>query len=224
MNLQSLRSGKGASTALLALLMLIVVGTLVFKPSELIPAQEWGAALESKGGVGMLLFLIVGVLSTSIGLPRQMVAFIGGIAYGVVPGVLLSLCAAILGCYLTVNLSRRLFAAKVAHRYPKVISKLQLFLKDDVFIKVLVLRLQPLGTNLLTNLCVGFTRISIRDFLIASAIGYVPQMLVFALLGSGIRVGSNVQLVLSAVLLVISLLLGFLLYRRHTMRVSNDAQ
>ncbi|MFT4728746.1 MAG: putative membrane protein YdjX (TVP38/TMEM64 family) [Granulosicoccus sp.] len=222
MNLHSFSSGRGASTVLLALLILIVVGTLVFKPSELIPAQEWGVALESKGGVGMLLFLVVGVLSTSIGLPRQLVAFIGGIAYGVVPGVLLSLCAAILGCYLTVNLSRWLFAAKVARRYPNVISKLQLFLKDDVFIKVLVLRLQPLGTNLLTNLCVGFTKISIRVFLIASAVGYVPQMLVFALLGSGIRVGSNVQLILSAVLLVISLLLGFLLYGRHRERVSGD--
>jgi uncharacterized membrane protein YdjX (TVP38/TMEM64 family) len=224
MNLQSIRSGKGASTALLALLILIVVGTLVFKPSEWIPAQEWGLALESKGGVGMLLFLIVGALSTSIGLPRQMLAFIGGIAYGVVPGVLLSLCAAILGCYLTVNLSRWLFAENVTRRYPQVIAQLQLFLKDDVFIKVLVLRLQPLGTNLLTNLCVGFTAIPIRVFLAASAVGYVPQMLVFALLGSGIRVGSSFQLVLSAVLLVISLLLGFLLYRRHRERAVDKAK
>jgi uncharacterized membrane protein YdjX (TVP38/TMEM64 family) len=222
MNFQSIRSNKGASTALLVLLMLIVVGTLVFKPSELIPAQEWGLALESKGRVGMLLFLIFGALATSIGLPRQMVAFIGGIAYGVVTGVLFSLCAAIAGCYLTVNLSRWLFSAKVAQRYPKVIAQLQSFLKEDVFIKVLVLRLQPLGTNLLTNVCVGFTAIPIRVFLTASAVGYIPQMLVFALLGSGIRVGSNFQLMLSAVLLVISILLGYLLYRRHRQRVVDD--
>ncbi|MFT5894133.1 MAG: putative membrane protein YdjX (TVP38/TMEM64 family) [bacterium] len=223
MNLQSIRSGKGTSTALLVLLILIVVGTLVFKPSELIPAQEWGVALESEGSAGMLLFLAVGILSTSIGLPRQMLAFIGGIAYGVVPGVFLSLCAAILGCYLTVNLSRWLFSERVAQRYPNVIAQLQSFLKEDVFIKVLVLRLQPLGTNLLTNVCVGFTAIPIGVFLAASALGYVPQMLVFALLGSGIRVGSNAQLFLSAVLLVISILLGVLLYRRHRGRTTDEA-
>ena len=221
MNLQSIRSSKGATTTLLVLLVLIVVGTVVFKPSELIPAQEWGLALESKGLAGMLLFLIVGTLATSIGLPRQMVAFIGGIAYGVVTGVLFSLCAAIIGCYLTVNLSRWLFAATVAQRYPKVIAQLQSFLKQDIFMKVLVLRLQPLGTNLLTNVCVGFTAIPIKVFLAASAVGYIPQMLVFALLGSGIRVGSNVQLMLSAVLLVISILLGYLLYRRHRDRVAD---
>jgi len=207
----------------MALLIIIVVGALVLKPSELIPAEKWGIALESKGGIGMLLFLVAGTLATSIGLPRQMVAFIGGIAYGVVPGVLLSLCAAIVGCCLTVNVSRWLFAAKLAARYPTFIAKLQAFVKDDVFIKVLVLRLQPLGTNLLTNLCVGFTDIPIRIFLLASAVGYIPQMIVFALLGSGIRVGSNTQLILSGVLLVISVLLGILLYRRHRERTVDDA-
>lgn len=166
----------------------------------------------------MLMFLFVGVLSTSIGLPRQMVAFIGGIAYGVITGVVLSLCAAILGCYLTVNLSRWLFAESIASRFPAFIAKLQRFIKDDVFMKVLVLRLQPLGTNLLTNVCVGFTTIPLKVFLTASAVGYIPQMLVFALLGAGIRVGSRVQLALSIILLIISLLLGFFLYRRHTRR------
>jgi uncharacterized membrane protein YdjX (TVP38/TMEM64 family) len=222
MNSKSIRTGKGASTAFLILLILIVVGTLIFKPSEWIPAQEWGIALESKGSIGMLIFLLIGMLSTSIGLPRQMVAFIGGIAYGVLPGVLLSLCAAICGCYLTVNGSQRMFSAQVAQRYPKIIEQLKLFIKEDVFIKVLVLRLQPFGTNLLTNICVGFTAIPIKTFLAASAIGYVPQMLVFALLGSGIRVGSNFQLALSGILLVISVLLGFLLYRRHKKRVAGE--
>ena len=213
---------KSASTALIALLILIVAGTLIFKPSELIPAQAWGVALESKGSVGMLLFVTVGTLATSIGLPRQMVAFIGGIAYGVVSGVLLSLCAAILGCFLTVKLSKWLLASKVSRRYPRVIEKLQLFIKDDVFFKVLVLRLQPLGTNLLTNVCVGFTTIPLKVFLASSAVGYIPQMLVFALLGSGIRVGSRFQLGLSVVLMVISLLLGFVLYRRHQNRCKSD--
>ena len=223
MKFRTIRTGKVISTAFFVLLIAIVVVTLVFKPSEWIPAEQWGAALESKGLMGMLFFLVFGALATSIGLPRQMVAFIGGIAYGVFTGVFLSLCAAISGCFLTVKLSRWLFADRIAQRYPKIVAQLQSFVKDDVFIKILVLRLQPLGTNLLTNVCVGFTSIPIKLFLAASAVGYIPQMLVFALLGSGIRVGSNFQLVLSAVLLLISIVLGYLLYRRHRERVAEGA-
>ena len=211
-------TGRVVSTAFFALLLVIVVGTLVFKPSEWIPAEQWGTALESKGGIGMVFFLVFGMLATSVGLPRQMVAFIGGIAYGVTSGVLLSLSAAILGCYLTVTVSRCFFAQKVTRRFPKAIARLQLFVKEDAFMKVLVLRLQPLGTNLLTNVCVGFTQIPIKLFLAASAIGYVPQMLVFTLLGSGIRVGSSFQLILSGIMLLVSLALGYLLFRRHRAR------
>jgi len=166
----------------------------------------------------MLFFVFVSMLSTAIGLPRQMVAFIAGLAYGVVPGVLLSLLAAISGCYLTVQTSKRFLANTVINQYPSFINKLDKLLVDDVFAKILILRLQPLGTNLLTNVCVGFTAIPLKVFLAASAVGYIPQMLVFALLGSGVRVGSQTQLVLSLFLLLISLVLGFVLYQRHQSR------
>jgi uncharacterized membrane protein YdjX (TVP38/TMEM64 family) len=84
-----------------------------------------------------------------------------------------------------------------------------------------VLRLQPLGTNLLTNILIGFTATPLRIFIAASAVGYIPQMLVFSLLGSGIRVGSQTQLIVSAVLLLLSLMLGAFVYRRHKARQSN---
>lgn len=207
-----------AGLGLFILLLIIVVGSILFPPADWVPAEQWGLALESEGLAGMVVFVLVGMLSTSIGLPRQLVAFIGGIAYGVGTGVFLSLCAALLGCYLTVNVSRCFFSNAILKRYPKFIGKLEALVKNDVFVKVLALRLQPLGTNLLTNVCVGFTSISMKSFMGASAVGYVPQMLVFALLGSGIRLGSSFQLLLSLVLLVISIFLGLLIYRRHTQR------
>ena len=83
-----------------------------------------------------------------------------------------------------------------------------------------MLRLQPLGTNLMTNVCIGFTSGSRWEFLLASGIGYVPQLLVFVLLGAGIRVGSEFQWVLSLVLMGVSILLGFLIFRLHKLRVA----
>ncbi len=212
------KSRQRLSIALIALLLFIVVVSLLFPPSQWIPAKVWGAQLESAGFKGMILFVLAGMLATSIGLPRQMVAFIGGLAYGVMPGVLLSFMAALLGCYLTLQVSRRFLATWVAQRYPNVVTQLDKLLRNDAFVKILILRLQPLGTNLLTNVCMGFTAVSHRVFIAASSVGYVPQMLVFALLGAGVRVGSQTQLLLSAILMLISVMLGVALYYRHRQR------
>lgn len=200
---------------LVAVLLIIIVLMIVFPPSSWVPAAEWGAWLEAKGLLGIAAFIALGALATSMGFPRQMVAFIGGVAYGVSTGLMLSLIAAIMGCCLTVIVSRRYFAAWVVKRYPNAIKQLQLVLDKDVFLKILILRLQPLGTNLLTNTCIGFTSVSLRLFLAASAVGYVPQMLVFNLLGSGVRVGSQAQLALSGALLAFSILLGLFLFKKH---------
>ncbi len=204
-----------AGIALILLLAVIIGLSIAFPPSDYIPAAQWGEALESAGFVGVIIFLVTGMLATSVGLPRQLVAFIGGLAYGVVVGLSLSLLAALCGCFLTATVSRRFFADIVNKRFPKPIATLDKFIEQDLFLKVLVLRLQPLGTNLLTNVCIGFTRASIPGFIAASAIGYVPQMLVFTLLGVGVRVDSQAQLMLSIVLLLVSVALGVLLYRRH---------
>lgn len=201
---------------LLALLAVIIVGSLVFPPDQWVPAAQWGEALHTAGAPGVVVFLVAGTLATSVGLPRQLVAFIAGLAYGTAAGLLISLVSALLGCYLTIRFSQHFLAGWVTTRFPMMVATLNRFLRRDVFLKILVLRLQPLGTNLLTNLCVGFTRISHRLFLTATAVGYIPQMLVFSLLGSGVRVGSNAQIVVSILLLCISLILGAYLYKKHT--------
>ncbi len=220
MNPASSLTNRFTAMALLAVLALIIILALFFPPSQWIPAKQWGAQLESAGLVGMLMFVGVGTLATGVGLPRQLLAFIGGLAYGIVPGLAIALMTALAGCYLTVSLSTAFFSQWVRRRYPAFISQLSNLLQNDVFIKVLMLRLQPLGTNLLTNVCIGFTSVSRWKFLLASGIGYVPQMLVFVLLGAGIRVGSEFQWVLSLVLMGVSILLGILIFRLHKLRVA----
>ena len=197
------------------LLIVIVLLSILFPAKDYLPVVQWGEALESRGLPGMAVFVLAGMCATAVGLPRQLVAFIGGLAYGVLPGLPLSLVAALLGCFITASVSYRFFRVAVLRKFPKPVAALEKLIRDDLFLKVLVLRLQPLGTNLLTNICIGFTSASMKIFLAASAIGYVPQMLVFILLGSGVRVGSQTQFALSLALLVVSVVLGVVLYRRH---------
>ena len=200
---------------LLGLLGLILFLFWRFPPADWLPVDQFGAWLDDAGFAGMLVFVLVGIATTSIGLPRQLLAFVGGFSYGVLVGVPLSLLSAIIGCLATVLFSRRFLQTLISNRYPRFIGTLDKLVAKDAFLKILILRLQPFGTNLITNVCAGFTRIRLRTFLAASLIGYVPQMLVFALMGSGVRVASGARMGVSILLLLISVALGFYLYRRH---------
>ena len=83
------------------------------------------------------------------------------------------------------------------------------------FGSTLALRLLPVGNNLALNLLAGMAGIAPVPFLAASALGYVPQTAVFALLGKGVRVDGAWQLALAAGLMAASVGIGFALLRRH---------
>lgn len=200
---------------LLSVLLLLMVALYSAPPTEWAFAPALGRTLESFGAAGILALLLSGALATAVGVPRQLLALIGGYAYGWGVAVIVGTLAATLGCYLTFRVSRRLLASRVRARWPRQVAQLDGLLADDVALKILVLRLQPLGTNMLTNITAGVAQLPVAAFIGASMVGYVPQMLVFALLGDGIRLGSTTHLVISLVLLGVSLLLGFILYRRH---------
>ncbi len=173
-----------------------------------------GEYIESLGSIGVLVFVVITALATSVGLPRQLFAFAAGFSYGIVTGVFLSSTAAIVGCAITFYCSRRWLSGRVQSRYPNAVNWLNDLLHEDVFFKIFVLRLQPLGTNLITNLCAGVTTVSAIMFLASSWLGYLPQMMVFALLGTGVRIGSNAYLLYGLAMLGLSLTIGLWLYRR----------
>lgn len=185
-------------------------------PAEWEKARQLGEFIESKGAFGALLFFIITALSTSVGLPRQLFAFAAGFAFGVLFGVLLSSFGAICGCAITFYCSRKWLSEKVVSRFPNVVSALNRVLDEDIFLKILVLRLQPLGTNMVTNLSAGVTAIPAKLFFLSSWFGYLPQMLVFCLLGAGVRLGSNTYLLYSLSMLFISMILGGWLFKKYT--------
>lgn len=209
------------ATLLVAVLLAIVL--LRSPPQEWDRARQLGEYIESIGAVGVLVFFVITALATSVGLPRQLFAFAAGFSFGIATGVMVSSFAAIIGCAMTFFCSRRWLSGLVQSRFPNALSGLNQLLHDDVFFKIFVLRLQPLGTNLVTNLCVGVTTVSAVTFLSSSWLGYLPQMLVFALLGAGVRIGSNTYLVYSLATLGLSLVIGLWLYKRAISGIDNGS-
>jgi len=219
-NLNIKLKGEMAKRRLLWLFALLVAaGLIVFlyhtPPAQWDNAKRLGEFINAQGTAGILIFLLAGAAATSIGLPRQFFAFAAGFSFGVVGGVLLSSLGAIAGCALTFCVSRRWLAGYVQKRFPGAVKNLNKLVEQDAFLKIVVLRMQPLGTNFLTNVCAGVTAISSRLFLISSWVGYLPQMIVFSLLGAGVRIGSNAYLTYSIMMLVISIAIGIWLYRRY---------
>ena len=161
----------------------------------------------------LLLFLILSI-ATSVGLPRQIAAFSCGYLFGVVSGTFLATLAAIAGCLITLTMSRYLLHRFVMNKYNKQASKVSYFFAQQTFTKALIIRLLPAGSNFITNVIAGVVKVPQKAYLLGNGIGFIPQMFIFSLAGSGLRLENSQQLMISAGLCVIAFLLGGWLYRK----------
>jgi uncharacterized membrane protein YdjX (TVP38/TMEM64 family) len=210
-------------TALVKLAVLaggLLVAGLLLREVGLAPGTGWvDRWVLGQGLVGDLVFVAIGAAATAAGAPRQGVAFLGGYALGVVQGTVLSLAAQVAGCALSYLWARAVGRGwaerRLAGRFGHRLRPLRDVLAGSPFNATLALRLLPVGNNLALNLLAGMAGVSLVPFLAGSAIGYLPQTVVFALLGKGIRVDGAWQLGLGIGLFVVSAVIGLMLLRQH---------
>lgn len=173
--------------------------------------------IKGKGIAGEVLFVALATLATGIGLPRQIVSSLAGYAFGIWLGSGLMLLGTTLGCIGSFYYARILARGPVQRKFSGRIRRLDDFLHDNTFSMTLLIRMLPVGSNVGTNLAAGVSSIRAMPFIIGSAIGYFPQTLIFALLGSGVAVDPVQSTLISVALFVGSGVLGVYLYRhfRH---------
>lgn len=171
-------------------------------------------AVRDHGLAGQAIFFAAGVLFTGFGLPRQVICFLGGYAFGFGLGTALALGATVTGCAGAFLFARLAARDLVAHRFSKRLRKADTFLARNPFSTILMIRLLPVGSNLATNLVAGVSSAGLWPFVAASAFGHLPQTVVFTLVGSGINVDPEIRISLGVVLFVISMLVGTHLYFR----------
>ena len=175
--------------------------------------------LAAAGSQGPLVFVLAGSLACAVGVPRQIVALAGGYAFGFWPALVLTLVAEMVGCAVDFAwarlLARRAAMGFLARRAGGRLERLDRFLTGRAFTATLTLRLLPVGSNVLLNLAAGVSGVAAGRFLLASAIGYVPQTVVFALAGAGAGLSSGTQFAVAIALLLVSVGLGVVLLRRQ---------
>lgn len=179
-------------------------------------SEDWiDHEVRGKGIPGELLYVAVGGLVTALAVPRHIVSFLGGYAFGLVLGTALALAATEVGCVLIFFFGRIVGRPLVSERLGARVRRIEDFLAANPFSMTLLIRLLPVGNNFATCLAAGVSRVPARPFLLGSLLGYLPLTFVFALAGSGIDMGAAPRVVFAVLFFVVFGVIGIWLYRRY---------
>jgi len=198
----------------LAVLVAIAIAIGQGYTSGLLSADWIDREVRGKGISGELLFVAVGGFATALAVPRAVVSFLGGYAFGLVQGTLLALLAEAIGCAITFVCARTFARRLVRERMGARVKRVDAFLAANPFSMTLLIRLLPVGNNFATNLAAGVSRVGALPFLLGTLAGYAPKTFVWALAGSGVETGAWMRVAVAALALLLSGALGVWLYRR----------
>ncbi|MCG8530452.1 MAG: VTT domain-containing protein [Desulfovibrionales bacterium] len=199
----------------IALLVVTIVTLRKLGIADLLEPKWVDTYIRDTGIRGVLLFIVIAASLTGMGIPRQLSAFCAGYAFGAVQGFLTAITAVTLGCFCCFWFARFLGQEAVSRKFPNHLRGINRFLESSPFQTAMIIRLLPVGSNLATNVVAGVSNIRPLPFVAGSSIGYMPQTLIFSLLGSGVTVDPVLRTSLSAVLFILSSALGVRLYKRY---------
>ncbi|TYC59799.1 VTT domain-containing protein [Rhodobacterales bacterium] len=204
--------------------LLIIAGYLVrqYEFRELLDLISFSASGDVGWLHGQLAYVVLGAFFTAVGGPRQAVGFFAAYFFGFTPGTALAMLASTLGCLLAYFFARLFHDTAERFIRGRVEVARRIWARDTFWV-TLILRLLPVGSNVLANLAAGASKVPFLPFLAGSVTGYLPQTVVFALLGAGVNIGSTTQVAISVALFVASTLLGLSIYVRYRRRLRNGA-
>lgn len=179
---------RAGSRGKLALWALLIVG-LVLAAHHFDAAARLRVALDGiarLGPWGPLLFALLYVVATVFFLPGSILTVGAGVVFGLVRGFAIVSISATLGATAAFLAGRYLARDWVAGKiegHPKFASIDEAVAREGGKI-VALLRLSPVVPFNVLNYAFGVTRVSLRDYVVASWIGMMPGTLVYVYLGS----------------------------------------
>jgi len=156
----------------------------------LFPVREWLLAFLSwSRGVGVwgpISLAAVYVVACVLLLPGSILTLGAGFAFGLLPGVAAVMAGSVAGAAAAFLLGRTVARGWVGSRiaaHPRF-SAIDKAVAHHGFKIVLLLRLSPIFPFNLLNYALGVTRVSLRDYVLASWIGMAPATVMFVYLGT----------------------------------------
>jgi uncharacterized membrane protein YdjX (TVP38/TMEM64 family) len=164
---------------MLALLALIVAGAIILHTTRLgddvVRAARAIASMGASPGA-MVAFVGLYGVAVSLGVPGTLLTVLGGTAFGLWPGVPLSLAGATLGAALAFGIGRGLGREYVMRRFGGSATKLgPLERPGAAFLTFFRLRLIPFLPFAAVNFAAGLTPAPIWPFLAGTLVGILPS-------------------------------------------------
>lgn len=210
----------GFNKELRRLLILLAVAAAAFVLLSFTPVGEvtrdihrLRALLRGDDLLAEASYMVIVIVLVALGAPRLLFYVLGGLAFGFWQGLILAQVGAVVGSGLTfwavrhggrAFLERRFGSHRLLGRAFRVRSSVK---------AVALIRQLPL-TSVMINSGLALSRVNTRVFLVGTFIGYLPQGVVAALIGSGVvdekAMDAVGKLVVAAVVLAVG---AYLLWR-----------
>jgi uncharacterized membrane protein YdjX (TVP38/TMEM64 family) len=195
----------------------------------IIANKEWLLSwLSHGGGVEHLLWMIGAAIFLAMVpvVPFGVIAGIMGAQYGPVWGTLINVVISTIAAVLLFLAARVLFqeqGRKLLSRSNRM-DRFMLLLERNAFMAVLTARLLPFVPSPAVNVAAAISRMTFGSFVLATVIGKIPVMFVFAIIGN--QLASSLSRVLWTLLIYLLFLLivyvGYRWYHLARLNHQND--
>ncbi|QIR37874.1 TVP38/TMEM64 family protein [Tolypothrix sp. PCC 7910] len=205
------------SFILLFVICLIATGATAYYLGGINPAliQSW---LKNSGIWAPVTYVVIYVVATILVLPSTALNLTGGAIFGPWLGTFWTSVAAIVAAIASFVFARTIGHDMVAKRLAGRWQAIDAEVRAGGIYYMFAIRLVPIMPYGLVNFAAGLTSVSFKDYLVGTALGTVPGILPFVLLGSSgikaIRTGEVLPLIGALALLGI-LVAGSTWYRRR---------
>lgn len=179
--------------------------------------QLWQQWISSLGILAPIGFILIYTIGSMLFLPGTLFTLLGGAAFGVFWGSLLSIFAATIGAVAAYWIARKLGKTTVDALIAKKFKRLSAYntqIEQNGFLTVLLLRITPLIPYNGLNFALAYSPVRLRDFTLATLIGNAPSIVAYVYLGEAIASLSTTNIVFAGVGIGVYMLLTWLLAKR----------
>lgn len=176
------------SVAVVLVMFAIVIALLLVSREMItIDGSQLGEALSHLRSSPLALPVTIAVFCAAafIGAPQWVLIALAVTAFGPVLGGLYAWVATLCSAGLNFALANVVGAERLERAGGTLIKRIKLLVNRNGILTSFVVRLVPTGPFILVNMAAGISGMRVRDFLLGTALGIVPKILIVALLGQG---------------------------------------
>lgn len=188
----------------------------IIEKGDIIALAEY---LRSFGTWSVLVTIVLFVVMTfTIVFPFMILSGAAGIMYGLFWGVVISWAGEVVGAVVMFVFARYFFRKMLESwiRNSKYLKQVDDYSAENGFKALLVARLLPLAPSGIITAVAAISRISFKDFFLATLIGKLPPVVFKVMIGHDlVFAGENMTRLIVIVVLVILIYVGLWWYKRR---------